>query len=133
MLCIEVLEHLKNDWKAVSEIHQALKTGGAGVFAFPLKAFFPKLILRSGHVSQTHKRECYDFNRMTQKLRGQGFNIKGTSFNLFLPSQFGLIILHFCTRFLKIRPPSFIHLVISFFDLIIKLQPYDAVVKVKKG
>jgi SAM-dependent methyltransferase len=86
-ICLEVLEHIPNPSKAISEIYRILKPGGILVVSVP-------------HLSRLHE-EPYDFFRYTHYglralLEGAGFQVlqmeRRGGLNSFLSHQISLIL-----------------------------------------
>ena len=75
-LCIDNLEHIENDRKAIRNIYASLKKGGMGIFHVPgyyrRWLFFRKKVNFSvkGHV-----RPGYTMEEITDKLKKEGFNV----------------------------------------------------------
>jgi ubiquinone/menaquinone biosynthesis C-methylase UbiE len=64
VLCMDVIEHIKDDSKALSEINRVLKKDGLLFLATSTK---------NGIYNNDHKRVGYDFYEISSKLRNAGF------------------------------------------------------------
>jgi len=74
----DVLEHIDNDDKALSEINQALKPGGNLILTVPANKF-----LWSYFDIQSHHKRRYNKKELMTKLERNGFTTKKISFFMF--------------------------------------------------
>lgn len=80
MTCLNVLEHIEDDTRALSELYRILKPGGAIGITVPLE---PKLYDLYDEVHHHCRR--YAYNELLEKVRGAGFGIK-------IANRFGVMI-----------------------------------------
>jgi len=87
ILCVDVLEHINEDKRALENLHRALKRGGVLLLHVPRNHRFYKL--RFGKLDERatgdHVRDEYTENEIERKLRETGFAMtrKGYTFGLF--------------------------------------------------
>lgn len=74
----DILEHIDNDEKALSEINRALKLGGKLILTVPVYRF-----LWSYFDVQSHHKRRYEKRELIAKLERNGFIIKKMSFFMF--------------------------------------------------
>lgn len=74
----DVLEHVDNDDKALSEINQALKPGGNPILTVPANKF-----LWSYFDVHSHHKRRYNKGELATKLERNGFVVKKNSFYMF--------------------------------------------------
>ncbi|MBX7153400.1 MAG: class I SAM-dependent methyltransferase [Candidatus Kapaibacterium sp.] len=89
ILCLDVLEHMENPWRAVEKLKRVLKDDGVLIASIPNIAYIPviiKLIFRrfdyedSGVMDRTHLR-FFTLRSMKQMFQNAGFivtKVKGT-------------------------------------------------------
>ncbi len=69
IVCFEVLEHIKQDTKAIRELSRVLKTGGMLLLSVPSTGPISKINQEIKH----HVREGYDVDKLTSMLKDYGF------------------------------------------------------------
>ncbi|AEG61042.1 class I SAM-dependent methyltransferase [Desulforamulus ruminis] len=80
VLCLDVLEHLENDQKALEELKRVLRPGGLLLITVPS---FSWLWGRHDELNQHYRR--YDSGELQQILQSAGFQVeRSTYFNFFL-------------------------------------------------
>lgn len=72
VICFEVLEHIKDDATALSEMSRALKNEGTLLLSVPGKGSISRMNQHAKH----HFREGYSLGELKSKLSGAGFRIK---------------------------------------------------------
>jgi len=87
ILCSEVLEHLKDDLKAVSEMYRILKTNGTALITVPsTEGIFGTKIKNIMHDHddgpEKHEREGYTNKEIVNVLQNAGFKIEKTSYTM---------------------------------------------------
>lgn len=70
-ICIETLEHIKEDDKALKEISRVLKKEGVFILSVPGVGLISKINKENKH----HVREGYSFKQIKNKLENNGFKI----------------------------------------------------------
>jgi ubiquinone/menaquinone biosynthesis C-methylase UbiE len=121
-LLLEVLEHIQDDQKGLSEVNQILKKDG-------------KLILSTPHpppvyLDRFHKRVGYTKEEIFELLNNTGFKVLSYKFCMFWISR---VILRFAVNFIsmfKIPPPILFLLIFECFFK--KPPPFDIIIKAKK-
>ncbi|MBL7036531.1 class I SAM-dependent methyltransferase [Candidatus Microgenomates bacterium] len=79
VVCSEVLEHLKDDSKAVVQIYSLLKRGGVSIISVPLNsAPLYKLGLMGGFDKKVGHLRRYSVEEVVDLLENNGFKIKKT-------------------------------------------------------
>lgn len=86
--CVDVLYHLtvKDDTKALSELHRVLKPGGVLIMRVPAHPW-----LSTNHDAHVHTRHRYTAQELSEKAGAVGFNIELLSYVHFLFIPFVLI------------------------------------------
>jgi SAM-dependent methyltransferase len=69
-LCIEVLEHVDDDWAACREIARVLKPGGALILSLPYRRWFPYYFTAMGHIRH------YTRSDVVRLLDAAGFDVE---------------------------------------------------------
>jgi 2-polyprenyl-3-methyl-5-hydroxy-6-metoxy-1,4-benzoquinol methylase len=72
VLCFEVLEHIKNDHKAISELSRVIKPNGTLLLSTPAKGVISKINKKAKH----HVREGYDISELTDLLTKNSFSVQ---------------------------------------------------------
>ena len=73
---IDVLEHIENDKLALTNIHNALNTGGKFLLHVPLQEEHIFKKIKNMPKQEDHVRDGYDVDDLLCKLTGVGFEIK---------------------------------------------------------
>ena len=106
IVCFEVLEHIKQDAKAISELSRVLRAGGTLLLSVPSTGPISKINQEIKH----HVREGYDVDKLTSMLKEHGFTniriipIEHTLLGFlvrYLNDEFGRMSLLPATLFLK--------------------------------
>lgn len=71
VLCFEVLEHIPDDNRAISQMTRVLKPGGTFLLSVPAKGIISKINQESKH----HVREGYNLKELQHKLSTNGLRI----------------------------------------------------------
>lgn len=71
VICFEVLEHIKDDTKAIFEMSRVLKNNGILILSVPGKG----TISRINQCAKHHFREGYSLNELVHKLNKAGFKL----------------------------------------------------------
>jgi SAM-dependent methyltransferase len=126
VLCLEVLEHLKDDRQALKEIKRVLKAGGELLLSVPL---LPAPIKDSEHV-----REGYTPQGVKRMLEKEGFKVLKEDYCLLAGSRAAFKLLNFSEQRLGFRPPAGLIKLISSLDRLCLgekrlWRPYDLVLK----
>ena len=74
IVCFEVLEHVKEDNLALSEISRVLKKNGLLLLSVPGKGLISKINL----AAKSHVREGYSFHQLKTKFKSQNLRIEKT-------------------------------------------------------
>lgn len=69
VLCIEVIEHVADQYEALREIHRVLRRDGALVLSVPYLAWFPSYYTYMGHIRHYTRTDLQDL------LSSQGFRV----------------------------------------------------------
>jgi SAM-dependent methyltransferase len=93
---LDILEHVKNDAKAVGEIYRILKPGGSLLVTAPAYQW-----LWSEHDEVCHHYRRYTLGEMASKLRSAGFDIRRRSYCIVFPFFPLVTLLHFRSWFKK--------------------------------
>ena len=78
VVCIDVLEHIKDDEKAIESLYKSLKSGGKIYIRVPGKNQFRYFKQLEKHSQEDHVREGYTIEQMKQLLTNAGFKITHT-------------------------------------------------------
>ena len=130
VLCLEVLEHLKEDKQALREIKRALKKDGQLVLSVPLR---PAPITDTAHV-----REGYLPEGIKGMLEREGFKIEREEYCMLVFSRLAFKLLNFCEQRLGFRPPEGTIKLISWLDCLCpgdkrRWKPYDIVILARRN
>lgn len=125
----EVLEHIEDDHKVLSELFRVLQPGGRLVISVPVP---PAPIDDEEHV-----REGYTLEEISQLLNGTGFKILRHQYCMFNPSKRLMKLQSWWGSHFKLPLPSIFLLPIywekfSKPDMSDKNLPYDVVIEAKK-
>lgn len=119
--CIDLIEHIDEDYKLVKELARVLKKGGRLILTTPIETGVTFPFLTKERISEIntefgHVRKGYTLKGLKQLLQENNFVVLGnnTFFNLF--SRFAYWLVNYSN--LQLRGKTF------FFNLIIKLEPY---------
>lgn len=134
VVCIEVLEHLGDDQKGISEIARVLKKNGKLILSVPV----PPAPIKEEDVSRYgHKREGYKYSNLEKLLRENKFTIIKSDYCFLKFSRLVFKLLNWCDEHVKIKPPGFVVMFISKLDCLSKnkedFQPYNVVIEAISG
>jgi ubiquinone/menaquinone biosynthesis C-methylase UbiE len=88
VVCFEVLEHLKNDLKALREINRVVTQNGLVIISFPGVEKEGKWLIKYHHI-----KSGYNLNQINQLAAKSGFNIK--KILTYNNTKLGLALYHF--------------------------------------
>jgi len=91
LVALDVLEHIEDDGKALSEWHRVLKNNGKGIITVPAYQW-----LWSEHDESLHHKRRYTLSELSIKCSKAGFKINNRSYLIVF--SFGLIVVY---RFLS--------------------------------
>ncbi|MBN1383301.1 MAG: methyltransferase domain-containing protein [Elusimicrobia bacterium] len=136
VVCTQVLEHIKNDRLAVSEIGRVLKENGRLILSVPVPPEpFDDSDLNP-ESADTHKREGYTYKQIRELLYDNSLEVLEYRYSFLIFSRFAFKLINWFNRKFSISPPAVIIALLTRLDKLVpqneEFNPYVLVLKARK-
>lgn len=135
VVCSQVLEHIKDDSKVLSEIHRVMKKNGRLILSVPVPPEVIKLV-REDLLYDGHVREGYSLEELDRLLKKEGYIIKRFKYCFFVIGRLAFILNNFFDTKIGVRLPAIFIIALSLLDrflsIFIKFQPWQLIIEAQK-